>query len=424
MMHSARRTFCALALALMLLVSSVPVAQADNAYYMYVQTGNSGKLHLRVLPTASSQSLGLYPNGTKVLVSSTVNGWAYVTVTTNGASGFMALSCLVYADPGPAPRPTDPTPVEHTTMYVQTGNSGKLHLRTAPSQNAQSLGLFPNGTAVTVTARVNGWAYVNVYGLTGYMMLNYLALRYVQPTPTPTPAPGPYHRVQKYVQTGNSGKLHLRSAPSQNAQSLGLFPNGTPVYALDLGNGWSEVTVYGLAGYMMTKFLVLYAPGPTPTAAPTPTWQPVSETRYVRTGNSGQLYLRQEANTDSAVLGKYPNGTAVKVLYELRDWCYVSVNGQCGYMMSRFLSAAPYAPTPTPTPAPAPYPTGIGTPAYVKNVNSSFVYLRSSRSSKGTGNVLARVPNGALVTVLEQDAYWSRIIYDNIEGYMVTQYLK
>ncbi len=72
MKHTAIRSFCVLALVLALAASCAP-ALADNPYYMYVNTGNSGRLHLRALPTAASQSLGLYANGTQVRVHA---GWA------------------------------------------------------------------------------------------------------------------------------------------------------------------------------------------------------------------------------------------------------------------------------------------------------------------------------------------------------------
>lgn len=426
MKHAVIRSFCALALALALLISCVPLGAADGASYMYVHTGNNGRLHLRALPTANSQSLGLYPNGTQVLVHWTSNGWAFVTVVYNQAQGYMATGCLRSGASPVCPDPA-PVPTEYTVMYVRTGNAGKLHLRAYASQSAQSLGLFPNGTAVVVTARSNGWAYVTVNGLTGYMMLAYLSGSAVQPTPVPTVNPDPGGAVLMYVRTGNSGKLHLRAYPSQSAQSLGLFPNGTPVYARNLGNGWAEASVYGLRGYMMMQYLVSYAPAPTaaPTAAPAPTGQPLNQLRVVHTGNTGKLYLREGMNTDSAVLGKFENGTLVTVLYDLGSWSYVKVGGLFGYMMNCYLAL----PTQTviTTPSPTPVPSGgfiVGTNAVVRNENSAFVYLRSSKSSDSTQNVLAQVPNGANVTVLEKGAFWSRIVYNGIEGYMASRYLK
>ena len=93
--------------------------------------------------------------------------------------------------------------------------------------------------------------------------------------------------------------------------------------------------------------------------------------------------------------------------------------------MARYLSSAAYSTgsagaTSAPTAGSASQPGS----ATVWNVNSSFVYLRSSKDSSGTANVLAQVPNGAVVQLLHRETYWSLIRYNGIEGYMVTNYLK
>ena len=412
-------SLCALMMAAVMLFAAFP-ANADGSvgnFYMYIQTGNTGRLHLRALPSADSQSLGLFSNGTAVLVENISGNWALVQV--NGQRGYMSLSCLTTVPPA-IPTVT-PVPTEYTTLYVQTGNSGKLHLREYASQNARSLGLYPNGTAVTVTARSGQWAYVNVGGVYGYMMLKFLsAASPVTPTVQPTVNPG--KTVVMYVRTGNSGKLHLREYASQNARSLGLFPNGTLLYAADQGNGWSYVSVNGLTGYMMNKFLAVSSSDVTP-APVTPVPVPTGSTlMYVATGNSGKLHLRENMSTDAGSLGLYPNGTQVAVIANYGTWAYVNVAGKTGYMMTRYLSAyQPGVITPTPTPGTTPAPQGSAT---VHHPNNSFVYLRSSRSSDSTTNVICQVPSGSVVTVVEWGDWWSKIRYDGMEGYMVTSYLK
>ena len=412
-------SLCALLLTALMLFSVIP-ASADggtSAFYMYVQTGNTGRLHLRALPSADSQSLGLFSNGTPVLVESISGNWALVQV--NGQRGYMSLSCLTSVQPV---NPTvTPVPTEYTTLYVQTGNSGKLHLREYASQNARSLGLYPNGTAVTVTTRSGQWAYVNVGGVYGYMMLKYLsAASPVTPTVQPTVDPG--KAIVMYVRTGNTGKLHLREYASQNARSLGLFPNGTLLYAVDQGNGWSQVTVNGLTGYMMNKFLAASSSDITP-APVTPVPAPTGSTlMYIATGNSGKLHLRENMSADAGSLGLYPNGTQVAVIDNYGTWAYVNVAGKTGYMMTRYLAAYQTGViTPTPEPGTTPAPLGTAT---VTHPNNSFVYLRSTRSSESTTNVICQVPSGCVVTVVERGDLWTKIRYDGMEGYMVTHYLK
>ena len=476
-MKTILRSMIALLLAAVLALGCLP-AQADSVK-MYVSTGNSGKLNLRTQPTVQSQSLGLYANGTEVTVENTQNGWAYVTV--GGMKGYMMLSCLsntyiVY--PGPTAKPwaaATPVPTEDTTLYIQTGNSGKLHLREQPSTSSRSLGLYPNGTAVQVTARVGNFAFVQVAGITGYMMQSFLTAN--APAVQPTAQPGvptavpfvPGSAAAMYIATGNTGKLHLREQPSTSARSLGLYPNGTAVLAVNLGNGWAQVQVNGRQGYMMLKFLAYVAgvPTPVPTATPDPNATPgptavpsADFLMYIATGNTGKLHLRENVSTSSRSLGLYPNGTVVTVHGFIGEWAQVTVAGKNGYMMRKFLAQMPSAVTPTPTPTPtptAPAPTDTAAPgdptptptpeievtptptpvaeatptappaapntAVVTQPSNSYVNLRSSPQSEAP-NVIAQIPSGTVVEVLERGATWCRIRVNGMEGWMISWYLK
>ena len=429
-----------LLMAASLALGCVQPALADGYGTMYVRTGNSGRLNLRALPSVQSTSLGLYANGTPVTVHSIQSGWAYVTV--QGMNGYMLFNCLTASVP-PQPVPSSnpwavasPVPTEDTTMYVSTGNTGKLHLREQPTTSSRSLGLFPNGTTVQVTARVGNFAFVKVGSQTGYMMQIYLSpFGPASTTPPPAPAttPPPFNpgaAVAMVVRTGNTGKLHLREAPSTSSRSLGLYPNGTTLLAVLLGNGWARVQVNGAEGYMMTGFLAeLITPTPTPTpdpALPTPTPTPTpgpstDVTMVIATGNSGKLHLRENVSTSSASLGLYPNGTLVTVHGAIGNWYAVTVNGKNGYMMRQFLSpvAAP-SPTPvgyTPTPIPAP---GIYT---VTQPNNSFVNLRAYPNSEAD-NVIAKLPSGTQVEMLEKGETWCKIRVNGMEGWIISWYLK
>ena len=277
-------------------------------------------------------------------------------------------------------------------MYVETGNGGRLHLRAWPDGGSESLGLYRNGTRVLVEGFADSrWAAVLVDGRRGYMNMNYLSggasetasagmgLPYVcaggasaapvfsrqsavRQQVSGSPA-GAFKRM--YVRT-SCGSLHLRAYASQNAESLGLYPNGTPVYAADLGNGWSYVLANGLYGCMMTRYLSACPPYAGSVSAPAATPFPV-------------IY-QYAAPVQSSV------------------FCY-----------------------PQPTPAPVLYGGAIVT---VRNPNSSFVYLRSSKDSDRRDNILAQVSVGAQVTLLESGRYWSRVWYEGLEGFMVSSYLK
>lgn len=54
-------------------------------------------------------------------------------------------------------------------------------------------------------------------------------------------------------------RLHLRVSPDKDAASLGKYYNRTPVRIREYGDTWCAVTVCGLEGWMMTKYLAFGA---------------------------------------------------------------------------------------------------------------------------------------------------------------------
>lgn len=434
---------------------------------LYIKTGNSGKLNLRADASSSSTSLGLYENGTAVIVTHREDGWAYAHV--DGKTGWMMLKFLTAQVPGstptPKPLPTPPPATEDTQMYVKTGNTGKLNLRSLKDGNSESLGLYANDTPVRVTHREDGWAYVKVDSKEGWMMLKFLTSQ--DPSATPTPKPGQTpppvtENTLMIVKTGNTGKLNLRAEADKGSKSLGMYANGTEVTVTHREDGWAYVTVEGQKGCMMLKFLSL--PDGSAPENPDDSFTPTENTpMYIRTDDGLKLHLREKASKDSESLGLYPVGTKVTVLGRQGTWARVTVEGKSGWMMLRYLYAsatptpapdddatptpapdddatptpapgddatptpvpeATATPTPTPTPTPAPTATPRPNKATVYQKSGSYVNLRSSMHSSTTANVIAKIPSGTVVDVISWGGTYTKVSYNGQTGYIITSYLK
>ena len=184
---------------------------------------------------------------------------------------------------------------------------------------------------------------------------------------------------------------------------------------------------------------------PEPTAAPTPTPAPIKE---VTTGGKN-LKVRLNPGT-GAVVTKLPDGTRLEVLGTENGWSRIRAtmpDGSVveGFVMDDYLSdveptAAPATPTPAATAtaqpgaatAPAPLPSGEPTPAPAEsaakvNTNGSALRLRSDPSTRS--DVLARMPNGAEITILEIVDGWTRIKFvaqngDEYEGWASSSFIK
>ena len=231
------------------------------------------------------------------------------------------------------------------------------------------------------------------------------------------------------------GRVNLRVGPSANTERITVVEPGTKAKVLKNEGNWALIEVGEHVGYMSTYYLDFYYNGepllvpPVYPVAPVttepssyvdPYYEPATwprteyTTMYVDTENGGKLNMRIRPDLNAPLVRSYEIGTAVIVLHRSGNWAYVQVGKRTGFMMLKYLSyTKPYIPVPTP----------IGS-ATVVHPRGSFVYLRSSKSTDSTANVLARVPSGSYVEILSWDVWYCQVRYNGIVGYMVTSYLQ
>jgi len=144
---------------------------------MIVETGNWGKLHLRKEADITSQSLGLYPNGTVVDVKSNKDGWAKVTV--GGKNGYM-MSKYLKALATTAPESGESSESSETTapgeMIVKQKSSSFVYLRSSQSTADLSnvIAKIPSGAKVKVISYGTWYSQIQYSGKTGYIVSGYL----------------------------------------------------------------------------------------------------------------------------------------------------------------------------------------------------------------------------------------------------------
>ncbi len=198
--------------------------------------------------------------------------------------------------------------------------------------------------------------------------------------------------------TVRGGGLNLRQTASLEAKVLGQYPTGTWITIHEQGDTWSKVSVDGKTGYMMSKYL---------SAAQS------TNTMYVRTNTGIGLNLRTAPGMNGKIITSFKPGTAVTILKKGSGWYYVSVNGQEGYMSSKFLAAQNVSYTKPVDPF----------TATLKNINGgSVVNFRLYPGMKT--KILATYPVGTQVKVLEMGENWSLVEINGQQGYVSTYFLK
>lgn len=214
------------ALCSLVLLSSVPAMAETYA------TVRGGGLNLRQTASLDAKVLGQYPTGTWITVLEEGATWSKVNVA--GKVGYMMSKFL--------------SPAAQSTMYVRTNTGVGLNLRTAPSMKGQIITSFLPGTAVTVLKKGNGWYYVSVAGLKGYMGSQYLSASAAKPE-----APKP--KTATLCNPNGNKIVNFRKAPGLNGALIAAYPVGTKVTVLDDSQLWNKVEINGQQGYVSAYFL-------------------------------------------------------------------------------------------------------------------------------------------------------------------------
>ena len=134
------------------------------------------------------------------------------------------------------------------------------------------------------------------------------------------------------VNNSNGQRLNLRSLPSTQSESLGLYYTGAEVVCYsDPSQEWAYVSVGNRYGFMKTEFLYL---GSDPASISSQT--PIA---YVTNNEKNAwLNLRSQPSLEADVLGKYYNGDRVTVIGKVDDWYHVKANDTYGFMLANYLA--------------------------------------------------------------------------------------
>lgn len=215
--------------------------EGPRPLYGIVANDNKGTpLDLRSGPSANSESLGQYQNGTAALILSEENGWLHVAI--GGAEGYMESRSVFQAT---------------ENMRIFEPQFGLMKKRT----DALRYPLEGSGVAFSIGAD----SFVDIVETAGcfYKILSDSMEGYVLTTDVETGAPnGLNGRVGVVANPDYRDRLNLREKPSTNAESMGRYFNGVQVEIWwEENEEWCYVRVgqavdeESVEGYMMKKFI-------------------------------------------------------------------------------------------------------------------------------------------------------------------------
>jgi len=141
-------------------------------------------------------------------------------------------------------------------------------------------------------------------------------------------------------------------------------------------------------------------------------------TAVVDTQRGRVLHLRSSRSDTGSknILANIPSGTRLTVLSKGEGWTKVNYSGKTGYVRTGFLRFPS-------TPEKAKITINPGE-ALVSTQPGRSLNLRSSQSSAHASNIIAFIPSGTVVGLIESGPSWSRISYGSLTGYVQSGYLQ
>ena len=264
-------------------------------------------LNVRSKPDASSTSLGLLKQNTKISIIEITNGWCKIIY--NSSTGWISKDYIKLET--------------SNSTIISTGivKADSLNVRANASTNSKILGSLSNGTKVEILSTSNGWHKIEFNGGTGYVSADYITLNSSQVQTTSTG-------------TVKADALNVRANASTNSSIIGSLSNGTKVEILSTSNGWHKIKFNGGIGYVSVDYITL-----TQNSIPSQPTQPdnnqgSSNETIISTGTvkADTLNVRASASTNSSIIGSLSNGTKVEILSTSNGWHKIKFNGGIGYV--------------------------------------------------------------------------------------------
>ena len=394
---------------LLVLVLLIPAGIASAATYYRV----TSTLQVRMQPSESAKVLASYKKDSVCTVSSTKNGWSYVTFY-NGTQGYVKTSYLKKA-----------------SSYSAWVAYDDTQLRPKPDGGSGSNASLAKGTKITVLSHGGNYDYVKTadFGY-GYIVNSRLSKKKVKASGAEsTSNMGGGGDYDAWILIAGDRTVNLRSSASTSAPVIARYPAATKVHVISHGAKWDYVSIDDQTGWMQNAYLNTSEPAPTVNPVPGGGGGGTGYTAYVATSNKkGVNFRRGPGKGYGAVNGqsKIPYGAPVIVLKHDKTWDKVQYGGKVGYVDNSYLQLSKPAdagdvvtPDPNATPAPAPVFQEYDATVTVNDLN--FHKQKGDWSSNVDG--VGRLQSGQTVHVLAIEGNWAKVQYNGFTGWVHRNYI-
>lgn len=126
-----------------------------------------------------------------------------------------------------------------------------------------------------------------------------------------------------------SGNLNVRETPSTSGKLVGKMPKDAACEVLETDGEWAYIKSGEVEGYVSLEFLL---------TGPDAKLKANELVRTVVIANTDGLNIREQANTESAILTQVLQGEELEYVETLDDWVKVSLDGEEAYAKAEYVT--------------------------------------------------------------------------------------
>ncbi len=126
-----------------------------------------------------------------------------------------------------------------------------------------------------------------------------------------------------------SGNLNVRETPSTEGKMVGKMPGNSACEVLDMADGWAHIKSGEVEGYVSTDYLLV---------GPDAKLKANEIVRTVVLVDGDGLNVREQPDTESAILTQVPKGEEMEYLETLDGWIKVSIDSDEAYVSADFVT--------------------------------------------------------------------------------------
>ncbi len=268
-----------------------------------------------------------------------------------------------------------------------------LNVRSGPSSNEEVLFDVKKDEQVKILETLNGWYKIsNNINKEGWISSEYISI-----FDSEVRSNRSSNYEKKEVSVDN---LNMRSGAGTSYRVITTLKKGSVVEVISESNGWSKIKYDGRIGYVYDEYLEDIKPSYSNTT-----------TKVV---NTDLLNVRSGPSTSYKILGKINKGIKVQVISEENGWSKILYNNKEAYVSSRYLDSSNSSNNGSND-------NSVGTVKETKVVNTDSLNVRSGPST--SYSKLGTLAKGTKVGVISESNGWSKILYNNKEAYVSSQYL-